>query len=234
MKANLKKSYITVPIVLAVALILVVSLTFALFTTTSSGTRQFTLANFTSGVEVSFDNFSSTETGSSAGTARYYTVNLTDASDTHYLGKLRVRVKYNGNGVGLLRVRVTEEWFTTDSGTGITTVMPHAIQMPYTVASPYVKTGTGKDEGNHSKWWDNRTEDYCFYYATPISRASEQTINLITGVDMTKIDTGALPSGTQMRIIIEADTVQVNRYPQYWGLYKLPWTDASSIDDNVT
>ena len=234
MKAIFKKSYITVPIVLAVALVLVVSLTFALFTTTLSGTRQLTLANFTSDVEVSFDNFSTTSTGSSLGGAKYFAVDLTNTSASNYIGNLRVRVKYNGNGVGLLRVRVTEEWFTTDSGTGITTVMPHAIQMPYTIANPYVTTGSSADTGNHSKWWDNRTKDYCFYYATPISRASEQSINLITGVDMTQIDTSALPDGTQMRVIIEADVVQVNRYPQYWGLNRLPWTEASSIDDNAT
>ena len=43
------------------------------------------------------------------------------------------------------------------------------------------------------------------------------------------MDLGVLPITTQVHVLFETDAVQVNRYPQYWGLDKLPW--AGSSDD---
>ena len=230
MKTNFKKSYITVPIILAVALILVISATFALFTESSSGTRQFTLSNFTSSVEVSFDDFSTTASGTTLGGATYYTVDWSDSNSANFIGNLRVRVNYAGKGVGLLRVRIAEEWSKTSDG--VTTVKPYTIHVPYWIGDSSGNNNNNlysSGSGNQRKWYDNRAKDHCFYYATPIAAASgSRQISLITGFDASNFDNAAIESGTRLRIIIESDVVQVNRYPQYWGLYKLPWSNAAT------
>ena len=247
MKRNVKKSYFTVPIVLAVSLILVLSLTFALFTQTVDGTRSFLLSNFTSDAVVYFDGHSTASDPATAsgtvGGAKYYTLSLTDTgSPADYIGDLRVSVKYNGKGVGLVRVRILEEWYTENTTTGVTTVLPYSIEMPYFIGNPNSNNGQNNaklygssDSGNQPKWKDNRANDYCFYYATPISNNGEMTIPLVTGLDTTRIDFGAIDTdSTHVRLIVEADVVQVNRYPQYWGINVLPWTSASSATENAT
>ena len=233
MKKTIKKSYITVPIVLAVAVILVLSMTVALFTFTESGKRRFTLSNFASSVEVSFDNFSTivdlandSTAGSTVGGANYYNVSL-QSNAANYLGNFRVRVKYNGKGVGLVRVHVAEEWYETK--TGYTEVKPFSIDIPYLIGANNANLYSGT--GNQAKWFDNRSSDYCFYYATPLTKSSETTIPLITGLDTSKIDLDGISSGTNLRIMVEADVVQVNRYPQYWGINVLPWSGASSATE---
>ena len=244
LKTKMKKSNITVPIVLAVALILVLSATFALFTETVDGTRRFTLSNFTSDVVVYFDGHTSAnnpaQPSGTTGRANYYEVSMTDPDNnrTNYIGDLRVSVKYRGEGVGLLRVRVMEEWYTekTVSGSTVRTVRPYSVEMPYFIGDNNALLYTGSLSGNKAKWFDNRANDYCFYYATPISHAGEnaKTIEFIHGLDTSKIDFGAIDvNSTNVRVIIEADVVQVNRYPQYWNLTKLPWTGANSATENA-
>ena len=213
------------PIVLAVVLVLIVSLTLALFTETKSGTRTFTLSNFGSEVVVYFgNNGSAVSPSGSAGGGSYYDVSLSE-NDANFLGDLHINVKYQGVGVGLIRVRLAEEWSTTASGTR--TVYPYKLELPYTVSSVY--SGTG----NQRAWFDNRSEDHCFYYATPVSSTGNSTISLVQGVDTSNMDFGAI-AAQDLRILVKADVVQVNRYPQYWGMTDLPWNDSSNNASSLT
>ena len=147
-----------------------------------------------------------------------------DPSAENYIGKLRASVQYSGRGVGLVRVRLTEEWSVTKNG--VRTVQPYQLDIPYVVSDAY--SGSA-GSGNQSKWYDNRLNDYCYYYATPVYSTGTSVIDLIEGVNTSGIDLGVLPITTQVHVLFETDAVQVNRYPQYWGLDKLPW--AGSSDD---
>lgn len=233
MKQKELKWNFTVPIVLAVVFVLLIASTFALFTNTISGTRRFTLSNFTSGVTVTFvDPTTSAVTTAnpvaSAGGGSYYTVSLNPAA-SNYLENLHVDVNFNGAGVGLIRVRLAEEWSKTASS--VRTVYPYKSLMPYSIAGTAVyNTTTG---GNQSAWYDNRANDLCFYYATPVVSTNARKIPLITGVDTSDLDFGAIKTDT-VRILIKVDVVQVNRYPQYWGINTLPWNTQSVSASSAT
>lgn len=247
MKTKNRKASPSVLIVLIVAILLILSVTFAaIFRQTISVTRTFNASNFSAQSVVKFvDQYGEL---SDARMEPYMTSYggvraSVDPNAENYIGKLRASVKYQGRGVGLVRVRLVEEWSTpiyststvTQEGEGgetVTTttktktgrtVQPYQIEIPYVVSAEY--TGSG---GNQSAWYDNRAKDYCFYYATPVYSTGTSVIDLITGVDATSIDLGVLPVDTEINILFETDAVQVNRYPQYWGLDKLPWAGSSA------
>ena len=209
-------------IVLLVAIILIVSVTLAaIFRESISVTRLFKVTNFSAQSVVWFDGVSD------GGMATYKTTfgavkASVDPNAPNYIGNLRAKVQYKGAGVGLIRVRMIEEWSTTSGD--VRTVQPYQIDMPYTIASTY------SGSGNKSAWFDNRATDRCLYYATPVSGAGTgaHDISLISGVNTSGLDLGVMPSDTVVTVIAEADVVQVNRYPQYWGLSALPWTGADS------
>ena len=228
MKQKKLKGIFTVPIVLAVVLALLIAGTLALFTNTISGVRRFTLSNFTSGVTVTFvdPTTSAVTTASpvgSAGGGSYYAVSMNSAA-TNYLENLHVSVNFQGTGVGLIRVRIAEEWSRTDGTPSVRTVYPYKSLVPYAIAGTAYNSTTG---GNQRAWFDNRANDLCFYYATPVSSVNQRTIPLINGVDTSDLDLGAIKADT-VRILIKVDVVQVNRYPQYWGMNALPWSVADN------
>ena len=225
MKTNPSKKFPTVPVVTVVAILLVISATLAMFFSNVDVNRVFQLSNFSAQGVVTFDGVAAADDG-----GRGYLVDVKNASAANYIGKMRVQVQYAGMGVGLIRVRVVEEW-STGVNDGVRQVMPYAIKMPYQIgannANLYPATGTS---GNARKWFDNRENDYRFYYATPVNCTSSSpvSLDLITGFDTSSIDLGAIADGTQLHIRVEADIVQVNRYPQYWGMTSLPWSSADS------
>lgn len=224
MKTKSAKKFPTIPVVTIVAILLVVSTTLAMFFSQVQVNLLLSVSNFHAYAEVWFDSTS----GSGFKDDRGYLVDLKNTSATNYIGNLKVNVSYAGNGVGLIRVRVVEEWSTApDQNTGVRQILPYAIKMPYLFGANNANLSSGS--GNQKKWFDNRENDYRLYYATPVyctaSNAAAK-IPLITGFDTTKVDLAAIDASTQLHIQIEADVVQVNRYPQFWGMDVLPWASA--------
>ena len=127
----------------------------------------------------------------------------TNPEDANYIGKFRVDVKYKGDGAGYLRVKMVHEY----SINGVST--QHPANVPYTTA----------DENN---WFDNRGNDFCYYYKQVLdANGGEETLNFIT--NNSEIDLGELADGIVIKVAVETDMVQVNRYPQVWGIDEFPW-----------
>lgn len=126
----------------------------------------------------------------------------TNPEDANYIGKFRVDVKYKGDGAGYLRVKMVHEYSIDGNST------QHPANVPYTVSDD---------------WFDNRGNDYCYYYKNELDADgdAEQTLNFITANNA--IDLGELADGIVIKVAVETDMVQVNRYPQVWGIDKLPW-----------
>lgn len=230
MKTNNRKASPSVLIVLIVAVVLVVSITFAaIFAQSTSFTRTFSVSNLSAESVVWFDGVGESAMANYK-TATGSVIASVNANDANFIGKLRASVRYSGTGVGLIRVHMVEEWSTTRtvSGRSVRTVQPYRLDLPYNVTPLYV---TGTDSGNAAKWLDNRVNDYCYYYAKPVYCNGTGDIALISGAMNTNdLDLGILPEGTQVNVLVEADVVQVNRYPQYWNMTELPWTDGVSAD----
>ena len=126
----------------------------------------------------------------------------TNPEDANYIGKFRVDVKYKGDGAGYLRVKMVHEYSIDGNST------QHPANVPYTVSGD---------------WYDNRGNDYCYYYKNELDADGndEKTLNFITANN--DIDLGELADGIVIKVAVETDMVQVNRYPQVWGIDKLPW-----------
>ena len=224
-------------IVLIVAVVLVLSITFAaIFRQSNTIDRMFTVSNFSAESVVWFEKNvgGDTVTISSDNYEDSYGIRASvDPIDDNYIGNLHAKVRYKGAGVGLIRVRMVEEWSTTKSENNqlVRVVQPYRLDLPYNL-SPSAYSGSG---ANQQAWLDNRASDYCFYYTTPVYSSGTSELPLIEGVDTDSIDLGVLPSDTVVHVLFETDAVQVNRYPQYWGMTSLPWTGTSAqINTGVT
>lgn len=222
MKNKQNRKFPTALVVTAAVVLLALSVTFAgIFSNTVSISGLMSLSNFQASGNVYFAGVSDMTAYTDANGVR---VSL-NAADPNFIGNLRVDVQYDGSGVGLVRVRMIEEWSTVTGG--VRTVKPFSIRVPYIVED------YGTAEGNAKKWFDNRENDYRFYYATAVYSAGAGTIPLVQGVDTDALDLEAIPDGTQLHVVIEADIVQVNRYPQYWGLTQLPWNAGVSATEEA-
>lgn len=128
----------------------------------------------------------------------------TNPEDDNYIGKFRVDVKYKGDGAGYLRVKMVHEYSINGNST------QHPANVPYTVSGD---------------WYDNRGNDYCYYYKNELDAGgdAEQTLNFITANN--DIDLGELADGIVIKVAVETDMVQINRYPQIWDMDKLPWVE---------
>lgn len=149
-------------------------------------------------------------------------INLSlDSTQTNYIGNFRVDVKYMGKGHGYLRVKVVTQAKDPD---GYVTTTDSKI--PYTLYSTY----SDNQHNDQAAWFDNRNVDFCYYYATALSGndSTFTTIQLITGAQTTDYTTGfdveyLRDNGYTIRVAVESDMVQINRYPQFWGINTLPW-----------
>ena len=128
----------------------------------------------------------------------------TNPEDDNYIGNFCVDVKYKGDGAGYLRVKMVHQY----SINGMST--QHPANVPYNVE-------------NAENWFDNRGNDYCYYYKNELDADgdAEKTLNFIT--ENAQINLGELADGIVIKVAVETDMVQVNRYPQIWGIDKLPW-----------
>ncbi len=143
-----------------------------------------------------------------------------DENDDNFIGNFRVDVKYKGRGTGYIRVKMAHQ-FVTDAGSSQNTT-----NVPYILKSDFDAVG----DSEQAAWYDNRKNDYCYYYATSVkgSKDESKTINMITGINTDSssenyFDFESIAKGVEISVAVEADAVQVNRYPQRWGLEKLPW-----------
>lgn len=130
----------------------------------------------------------------------------TNPEDANYIGKFRVKVDYTGDGVGYLRVRMVHE-FSNGSES-----VQHPAKLPYATSS--------------TSWFDNRDRDYCYYYSDKLNVDDNETksIELITGLGEggAEIVQGFEDANAVIKVAVEADMVQVNRYPQIWGMNEIP------------
>ena len=88
----------------------------------------------------------------------------------------------------------------------------HPAKLPYATSS--------------TSWFDNRDRDYCYYYSDKLNVDDNETksIELITGLGEggAEIVQGFEDANAVIKVAVEADMVQVNRYPQIWGMNEIP------------
>lgn len=191
---------------LLITVIIVTGFSLAWFIARTEYNKALSASNFTAEPVCYFEGSGNTE-----GVADKYIENglivlSTDLDDENYIGNFRVNVKYKGDGAGYLRVKMVHEY----SINGVST--QHPANIPY--------------EADVEKWYDNRGNDYCFYYMEEIdadSNANGNTLEFITGINDVNGDIASIADGVEIRVAVETDMVQINRYPQVWGIDKLPW-----------
>ena len=191
-------------IVAVVAVVAVVGSSLAWFVTRSTLNQQISLTTFEVGADVYFvadgqkvsaDGFKD-ENG-------LYVLSL-DKEDTNYIGNLRAGVTLDG-GSACVRVTMNHQWISPDGE-----VLQKNVSVPYQFGE---------------LWFDNRETDYSVYYAGEdmSGKARFKKADFITGFSETDFSTADLEDGTQLKVLVQADAVQVNRYPQLWNIEKLPW-----------
>lgn len=191
-------------IVAIVALVAVVGSTFAWFVTRTSLSQQFGLNTFDVAADVYF-----LDSGKKVSAEDYtdenglYILSL-DKEDVNYIGNLRAGVTHTG-AKACVRVTMNHQWTLADG-----TVAQHSVEIPYEFSS---------------LWYDNRNVDYSVYYMGEdlSGKADFEKQDFITGFGADSFDTSAIVDGVSLKLLIQVDAVQVNRYPQLWNIDTLPW-----------
>lgn len=187
---------------LLITVLIVAGFSFAWFIMrTTDANQQLSVSNFQAEPECSFYGYE--------GDMGAYTDNdglivlSTNPGAVNYIGKLRINVKYRGEGSAYLRVKMAHEFSTGGFASQYTSYVPYTTE---------------------DNWYDNRGNDFCFYYKDVLKAESNETfesVSLLTGVDSDLIK--EIAEGVEIKVAIETDMVQINRYPQLWGIDKLPW-----------
>lgn len=213
-KLKLRRPPAAVLIALA-AVLVIASITLAWLTVGDAITnRQFGLSNFDAYAELSFEG-AVNPISHYQNPDKSLNVNVTNAAAENYIGKLRVTANYKGKGSAYLRVKVLQQW---EKGGEI---LQADSFIPFGIATPY----GASDSGDQSKWFYNRKNDFCFYYATvlKLDNNSFQALPLIiSGFDGDKMK-AISPSGANLSLAFTLEAVQVDRYPQFWHMETLPW-----------
>ena len=221
MKEKSKKHNLIKIWILIGALILATVGTLAWFVVTVGPLRNtFNLSNFDTKVDCYFmNNGSRVEADSYIDSSTGLIILSMYDTDINYVGNFRADIKYKGKGNAYLRSKVVCEFDVAGSPTSSNS------QIPFTVNAYDEETA-----GDQNAWFDNRNNDFCYYYANILegSNTSYQTLNLITGINTSDSDTGfdidsIKENDPKMMIAVESDMVQINRYPQIWHIENLPW-----------
>lgn len=200
-KFNKKAIVIIVAIVAAIA---VVGSSLAWFVAQTSKSQTFFLSGIKTSATVYFANGKTdVDAEKYKDENGLYLLSL-NKDDENYIGKLKVIVKRSGSAC-CLRVKTAFEWQLADGSVS-----------SFTTNIPFVF---------NDDWYDNRSTDYCVYYKGEDSsgKATAETLYLIKSFDESKFDVSGIASGTSVKVLIEVDAVQFNRYPQLWKIDKLPW-----------
>lgn len=202
---------IAVIIICLVAVIAIVSSTFAWYSSTNSMTQLASIGNFQTYVNVYFENESGNVTATTDADGFY--VLSTDPQDVNYIGKLKVNVVHKGYLNAYVRVKMNVQW-TMPDGTVIQNVL-----LPFTFAE---------------KWYDNRANDYCVYYTEDTGLFANHDKSIIESFDGEKFAAETLSEVAVPKLAITAESVQINRYPQFWGMETLPWEQVEETISAVT
>lgn len=191
-------------IVAVVALIAVVGSTFAWFVTRTSLFQNFSIGSFEVSADVYFLDGDKKVSADDYKDENGLYILSTDKEDVNYIGNLRASIAHSG-AKACVRVTMNHQWTLADG-----TVAQNAVAIPYQFS-------------NH--WYDNRDVDYSVYYAgeDKSGEAAFKTADFITGFDENAFDTSAIVEGVTVKVLIQVDAVQVNRYPQVWDIEKFPW-----------
>lgn len=200
-KMKKTKKRILLIITAAVVVIAVVAGSLAWFSGKGSLSTYLRLGNFKTSADVYFK----TEDGK-IDAEKYvqdglYTVSL-EKSDDNYIGNFNIDCNYSGYGKAYVRVKIAAQW---TSATGNIT---NAGVLPFNVSKA---------------WFDNREDDYCIYYSSNAGIADFSNVNVVSGVDASALSNAVADDTATLQISVSADAVQINRYPQAWGIEKLPW-----------
>lgn len=195
----------TVVIIVAiVAVIAVVGSSFAWFATQTSLFQSFSVGSFEVSADVYFmDGGKKVSADGYKDENGLYNLSL-DKEEANYIGNLRASVVHSGSKA-CVRVTMNHQWTLADG-----TIAQNKVAVPY------------KFEKN---WYDNRNVDYSVYYMGSDSsgEAAFENASFITGFDAAAFDTSSIAEGTTLKVLIQVDAVQINRYPQVWGIEKFPW-----------
>ncbi|MBO5421440.1 MAG: hypothetical protein J6A67_05825 [Clostridia bacterium] len=191
-------------IVAIVALIAVVGSSLAWFVTRRSLFQNFSLSSFEYGAEVYFLDDDKEVNADEYKDEKGLYILSTDKNDVNYIGNLRAKINHSG-AKACVRVTMNHQWTLADG-----TVAQNTVALPYKFAKG---------------WYDNRDVDYSVYYASEdmSGEASFNSADFITGFDEKAFDTSAIVDGVTLKVLVQVDAVQVNRYPQMWDIEKFPW-----------
>ncbi len=191
-------------IVAIVAVIAVVGSSFAWFATQTSLFQSFSVGSFEVSADVHFmDDGKKVSADGYKDENGLYTLSL-DKDDVNYIGNLRASVLHSGSKA-CVRVTMNHQWTLADG-----TIAQNKVAVPYRFAQ---------------NWYDNRNVDYSVYYMGRDSsgEATFENADFITGFDAASFDASSIADGTTLKVLIQVDAVQINRYPQVWGIEKFPW-----------
>lgn len=203
-------------ILLIVAVVLAVVLTFSWFYNNFGGIiyNALGISNFNTSADIYFESDSGTRTevNSYVNGDKTFTVDVSDESSPNYIGNLHVKALYKGRGYGYLRMRIIPSSEYVKSG------VTHIAQLDSPL--PMIMSKSSKEI-----WFDNSNLDGFFYYSSPINSVSNNSykiIDFLDGIDMNVFEAVESYSGS-VKISVEVDAVQINRYKQFWGIEELPW-----------
>lgn len=191
-------------IVAVVALVAVVGSTFAWFVTRAPLLQNFSISSFDVSADVYFlDGDKKVSADDYKDDNGLYILSMNE-DDVNYIGNLRADVLHSG-AKACVRVTMNHQWTLADG-----TVAQNDVAVPYEFSD---------------FWFDNRTADYSVYYTDEdmSGEADFEKAEFITGFDASEFDTSAMVEGVSVKLLIQVDAVQVNRYPQVWDIEKFPW-----------
>lgn len=176
--------------------------------------RNMFLANFDAYAEVYFDGSTNPEQYRNADGS--ISIDF-DKDAENKIDKLRVDIHQKGRGAHYIRVKMVESWLDSNGK-----VLHVNKAIPYNIPSL----------GQENSWFDNRAEDSSVYLAQKLGglTASNSVYTkhefIIEGFDFAAFD-GVRPkdSSVSLKVAFIVEAVQVNRFPQFWGIEKLPWED---------
>lgn len=162
-------------------------------------------------------------------------VNLVDRNADNFIGNLRVLLTFTGSSPAYIRAKVFEQWsekdvFIENAKTPYTIPETNEEIFIYEIETSSIFTPSFIDEKTTQQgtgWFDNRQEDFGFYYNAPVyPRAEARTVKmlLINGISDKNIDEMSnTRNGVEMQFLIKAEAVQPNRFREFFEMEKLPW-----------